>query len=303
MSLCPLERRPVREHARRDLVAVRAHVRRQLQRSERRLDHLLRSPQHRRVVEEELIDRRAARRVVLLADLPKHRDAGHHDGDAALVRVLPAVLIRVLRCEHHVQAVDHHHVRLETGGLEGRALERQREVRGRRARVRTPRSEPRRRPEGVMEDQQAQRRLHPLGARFDGPQQRREQRRRPAARPQERSPLELVGAHFVPPVRARKKLAMATVLNSDVIVPFVWRPKIVELAGVVGPDHVADRVAGDLLHGAPAHHAARRERLRERLGAGDLLRRERRCARRTSPSDRSGGPPRPSSGSCRSGRS
>ena len=42
----------------------------------------------------------------------------------------------------------------------------------------------------------------------------------PHARRNERR-LELVGAHFVPPVRARRNRAIATLLNSDVIVPFV----------------------------------------------------------------------------------
>jgi hypothetical protein len=38
---------------------------------------------------------------------------------------------------------------------------------------------------------------------------------------QERAPFELVGRHFVPPVRARRNRAVATLLNSEVIVPFV----------------------------------------------------------------------------------
>ena len=49
--------------------------------------------------------------------------------------------------------------------------------------VRPPGRQPRRRAERVMDDQQAKRRRHTLRARFDGPQQRRQQRGRPAARP------------------------------------------------------------------------------------------------------------------------
>ena len=42
--------------------------------------------------------------------------------------------------------------------------------------------QPRARAQRVVDDEQAQRRRHPLGARFDGPQQRRQQRGRAAGR-------------------------------------------------------------------------------------------------------------------------
>ena len=45
------------------------------------------------------------------------------------------------------------------------------------------------------------------------------------------------------------------------------RTNVVELAGVVRPDHVAERVARDLLHRAPAKHAGLAEHLREGLRA------------------------------------
>src|SRR6188768_974911 len=66
--------------------------------------------------------------MVLSADLPEHRYAGHDGGHAALMSVLATIRARgrVSRGEHHVEPVDHAQVRLEAGSFERGALERQR---------------------------------------------------------------------------------------------------------------------------------------------------------------------------------
>jgi hypothetical protein len=83
------ERVEIRHHARRDLVAVGADVGRQLQRSHLRLGERRRSPQHRRSRQQDLIDGRAARAPVLLADLAQRR-AGRSSGPPCRLR----------RCSH-----------------------------------------------------------------------------------------------------------------------------------------------------------------------------------------------------------
>ena len=177
-----------------------------------------------RLLEKDLIDRRPAGAVILLPNAAQGRHARHEGHHATLVRVLPTVVagrILAARRGHDVHAVDHHHVLLER--REGRALQREGEAGRRRAGVRTPVGEPRTPSQRVMDDQEPQRGRYARGACLDGAQQRNHQRRRAGAQtPKERPTRELVGNHFVPPVRARMKLARSTLLNRDLMVPSVW---------------------------------------------------------------------------------
>ena len=196
----------VRKHPRRNLVTIGTNVGREVQRWEASLHRRGFATQHRRFIEQDLINRTSAGRMILLADLSKRRLTGHQRDHARLMGPIAGRYAGKARRRDDIEPVDHHHLR--TQGLEGRADERERERPRRGGIGRSPLVE--NGSKGMVNHQETERRGRAFRVRLEVTQQRPQQCRRATA-PQECPAGDAIRRHQgAPPERERRNDAVAT---------------------------------------------------------------------------------------------